>query len=63
MAEPTVAKGDLAGVVGLDALDFALVEHAAVRGVEGLDDVSHVVVGVVEAAVADGRFPGFVGVE
>ena len=63
MAEPAVAEGDLTAVVGLDALDFALVEHVAVGGVEALDDVGDVVVGVVEAAVAGGRFPGFVGVE
>ena len=63
VAEPAVAEGDLAGVVGLDALDFALVEHAAVRCIQGLDDVSDVVVRVVETAVAGGRLPGFVRIE
>ena len=64
VAEPAVAEGDFAGVVGLDALDFALVEDVSVGGVEGLDDVGDVVVvGVVEAAVAEGRLPGVRGVE
>ena len=63
VAEPAVAEGDLAGVVGLDALDLALVEDVSVWGVEGLDDVGDVVVGVVEPAVAGGRFPGLVGIE